>query len=132
MHRFGRIYSTLSHNERTFVLVVLALLLSFSPILAPSLQAQTEPAQTNPKVHRKVVQMVDPDYPTFLRTGHFQGLVIIEATVQPNGNVSKTDIKGGNPMLSQYAAAAVLHWKYAPGPDKTVEEVIFHFNANDR
>lgn len=126
MRRFCRNLLMLA-GRRNLSDVMLLVLFCFSPMVAPALRAQTAP-----KAGRKVVLKVDPDYPTFLRNGHFQGLVIIEATVQPNGNVTKTDIKGGNPMLSQYAAAAVMHWKYAPGPDKTTEEVIFHFNANDR
>jgi outer membrane biosynthesis protein TonB len=129
MRRFGRDFGKLIPIRRNISTVTLFLLLCLMSIAAPFLRAQTATAQ---KAGRKIVLKVDPDYPTFLRNGHFEGLVIIEATVQPNGNVSKADIKGGNPMLSQYAAAAVLHWKYAPGPEKTTEEVIFHFNANDR
>ncbi len=87
-------------------------------------------AQTSGKVKRKVVTSVQPDYPYVLRNAHFEGQVKLEATVQPNGNVSKVDIKGGNPMLSQYAQQAVLRWKYAPGPAQTVEEVVFTFNSN--
>jgi TonB family protein len=124
MRLFCRHFSRLSSNARHLSPVALLLLLA---VLAPFVSAQTAS-----KSRRNVVKMVDPDYPTVLRNGHFEGQVIIEATVQPNGTVSKADIKGGNPMLSQYAAAAVLKWKYAPGPDKTVEEVTFHFNANDR
>ena len=86
--------------------------------------------QTSGKVKRKVVTSVQPDYPYVLRNAHFEGQVKLEATVQPNGNVSKVDIKGGNPMLSQYAQQAVLRWKYAPGPAQTVEEVVFTFNSN--
>src|SRR5579872_6903528 len=77
------------------------------------------------KVKRKVVMSVQPDYPYILRNAHFEGQVKLEATVQPNGSVTKVDIKGGNPMLSQYAQQAVLRWKYAPGPAQTVEEVVF-------
>ena len=117
----------LSASRHSLLLAAIAFLLFLGPASTPSLSAQNAP-----KVRRKVVLMVDPEYPTVLRNGHFEGQVTIEATVQPNGNVSKVDIKGGNPMLSQYAAAAVQKWKYAPGPDKTVEEVTFHFNANDR
>jgi len=127
MCRFCCCFAGSRADKRTPLHIAFAVLLVLTPVVSPALLAQT-----GNKQHRKVVQMVDPDYPTVLRNGHFQGLVIIEATVQPNGNVSKVDIKGGNPMLSQYAAAAVSHWKYAPGPDKTVEEVTFHFNANDR
>jgi TonB family protein len=126
MCRFSRSYNGLSRaSELTFAILLLLCL-----IAAPSLLGQSAP--TVPKVARKVVQRFDPEYPTVVRNGHFEGQVILEAIVLPNGNVSKVDIKGGNPMLSQYAAAAVLRWKYASGPDKTVEEVTFHFNANDR
>ena len=76
--------------------------------------------------------MVDPEYPTGLRNGHFEGQIIIEAAVLPDGSVLKVDIQGGNPLLSQYAARAVMKWKYALEPDKTIEQVIFHFNAGDR
>lgn len=72
--------------------------------------------------------MIEPDYPYILRNGHFEGQVRLEATVLPNGNVSKVEPRGGNPMLSQYAAQAVMHWKYAPGPAQTLEEVVFSFN----
>lgn len=89
-------------------------------------------AQSAVKSHRKVVTMFEPEYPTILKNGHFEGQVRLEATVLPNGSVSKVDPKGGNPMLLQYASLAVMKWKYAPGPEKTVEEVVFVFNPNSR
>jgi TonB family protein len=85
-------------------------------------------AQTADKPHRKVVVRVEPDYPFVLRNGHFEGQVRLEVTVLPNGSVAKVEPKGGNPMLSQYAQQAVMHWKYAPGPAQTVEEAVFVFN----
>jgi len=89
-------------------------------------------AKSAAKTHRKVLTMFEPQYPTILKNGHFEGQVRLDATVLPNGSVSEVDIKGGNPMLSQYASQAVMRWKYAPGPDKTVEEVVFNFNPNNR
>src|SRR5450432_4008805 len=53
-------------------------------------------AQSAAKSHRKVVTMFEPEYPTILKNGHFEGQVRLEATVLPNGNVSKVDPKGGN------------------------------------
>jgi TonB family protein len=94
------------------------------PGFVPSLHAQ------NAKVHRKVLVMTEPEYPAVLKQGHFQGQVRLAATVQANGNVSKVEIKGGNPMLSEYASKAVMKWKYAPGPAETVEDVVFNFNGN--
>ena len=106
-----------------------ALTLSFCVLAVP---VPPIAAQTAAKSHRKVLTMFEPEYPTILKNGHFEGQVRLEATVLPNGNVSKVDPKGGNPMLLQYASLAVMKWKYAPGPDKTVEEVVFVFNANSR
>ena len=89
-------------------------------------------AETPVKTGRKVVVRVDPEYPEFLKSGHFQGRVLVEATVLPNGNVSKVEVKGGNPMFSEYASKAVLKWKYAPGPAQTVEDVSFNFTETPR
>jgi outer membrane biosynthesis protein TonB len=89
-------------------------------------------AQSTSKSHRKVLLMIQPEYPDVLKNGHFEGQVKLEATVLPNGAVSKVDIKGGNPMLSQYASLAVMKWKYVAGPAQTVEEVVFNFTATDR
>jgi TonB family protein len=104
-----------------FALALIYLIPSFAPGLY---------AQNASKGHRKVVTIVEPEYPAILKEGHFQGQVRLEATVQANGNVSKVEIKGGNPMLSEYASKAVMKWKYAPGPAETVEDVVFNFNPS--
>jgi outer membrane biosynthesis protein TonB len=108
-----------------FLLALMTLLLCLVLGSVSGATAQNAPPA---KTKRKVVVMVEPDYPYILRNGHFEGQVRLEATVLPNGNVSKVEPKGGNPMLSQYAAQAVMHWKYAPGPAQTLEEVVFSFN----
>jgi Gram-negative bacterial TonB protein C-terminal len=94
-----------------FALALICLIPNFVPNLH---------AQNAPKVRRKVLTMVEPEYPAILKEGHFQGQVRLAATVQANGNVSKVEIRGGNPMLSEYAA----------GPADTVEDVVFNFNGN--
>jgi len=100
------------------------ILLTFHP--APAL------AQGTAKSGRKVAVRVEPEYPEFFRKGHFQGRVVAEASVLPNGDVSNVEIKGGNPMFANFAAKALKKWKYAPGPAQTVEEVIFNFNSDSR
>ncbi len=85
--------------------------------------------QASAKAHRKAIVRVQPEYPSVLKNGHFEGQVRIDATVLADGRVAKVEIKGGNPMLSQYAAEAVMKWKYAPGPSQTVEQVVFNFDA---
>lgn len=104
-------------------------LLSLVAVFSSNLVAQnTTPA----KPHRKVLVMVEPEYPSILKNAHFEGQVRLEATVLANGNVSHVEVKGGNPILSQYASQAVMRWKYTPGSAQTSEEVIFNFNASNR
>jgi len=122
---FRRIWSLGGVNGRV-ALSAVALLICLLAGFTPRVQAQT----TAPKPKRKVLVMTEPDYPYILRNGHFEGQVRLEATVLPNGSVIKVECKGGNPMLAQYASQAVMHWKYAPGPDKTVEEAIFVFKPD--
>jgi TonB family protein len=86
--------------------------------------------ETPAKNVRKVVVRVEPEFPDFFRNGHFQGRVVAEATVLPNGNVSSVDIKAGNPMFAEFASKALMKWKYAPAPEKTVEQVTFNFTSS--
>jgi outer membrane biosynthesis protein TonB len=104
------------------------LLFCMATTSSPRLLAQS----TAVKPHRKVLVMFDPEYPTIMKNGHFDGQVRLDATVAANGIVSKVEIKGGNPILAQCASQAVTRWKYAPAPAQTVEEVIFNFNSNSR
>ena len=53
-------------------------------------------------------------------------------TVLPDGSVLKADIKGAIPRGRNTQPRPSCSGKYAPGPDKTIEQVIFHFNAGDR
>ncbi len=117
--------SKISFTART-VCRLAALFLSISSAISPNLSAQ------NSKTRRKVVVSVAPDYPYVLKNGHFEGQVRLEVTVLPNGNVAKVEIKGGNPMFSQYASKAVMQWKYVPAAAQTVEEVIFNFGDSVR
>lgn len=87
-------------------------------------------AQSSAKSTRKVMVRVQPEYPDFFKSGHFQGHVIAVATVLPNGNVSNVEIKSGNPMFAEYASKALMKWKYAPAGAATVEEVTFNFNPS--
>ena len=107
-------------------------LVSLAFVLFGSVYPGSVLAQAPAKTSRKVVMRVEPDYPDFFRNGHFEGRIVASATVLPNGSVSNVDIKAGNPMFANFAAKALMKWKYAPGPDKTVETVTFNFASTPR
>ncbi len=87
-------------------------------------------AQNSGKSARKVVVSVKPEYPETLKFAQIGGLVRLAATVQANGTVSQVEVRGGNPILAEKAQAAVMKWKYAPGPTQTVEEISVSFSPH--
>ena len=109
------------------VFSLFALILVLVPV-----QSRVATAQAPARDARKVVQRVDPEYPDFFRSGHFEGRVVAAATVLPNGSVSHVEIKSGNPMFAEFVSKALMKWKYAPAPTQTVEEINFHFSTTPR
>ena len=57
---------------------------------------------------------VSPVYPAMARLVHQQGIVIIEATIDEQGNVIDTRILRSIPLLDESAVAAVRQWKFSP------------------
>jgi TonB family protein len=76
------------------------------------------------------VQNVKPEYPESLRAAHVGGLVRLNVTVSPNGNVTRIDLIGGNAIFSESAIKAVMKWKYAPAASETTDEVQIRFNPD--
>jgi periplasmic protein TonB len=60
------------------------------------------------------VHNVDPVYPTLAQAARVQGIVIIEATLSPDGQVSNARILRSIPLLDQAALEAVRQWQYTP------------------
>ena len=102
---------------------ILAILLFASVGFSARLTAQEE-------VHRKVLVRVAPEYPEMLRAAQIGGQVRLAATVGPNGNVTQTEVRGGNPILAEKAQKAVMKWKYAPAASQTIEEVTLSFSPH--
>ena len=61
----------------------------------------------------KVVN-VDPVYPPEARAARVQGVVILEVTLSPTGDVSDVDVLRSVPLLDEAAVAAVRQWRYEP------------------
>jgi protein TonB len=57
---------------------------------------------------------VAPAYPMVARLTHVAGMVIIEATIDEQGNVTATRLLRSIPLLDESAVAAVRQWKFSP------------------
>jgi TonB family protein len=62
----------------------------------------------------KLVKQVNPVYPEKARQGHVEGVVILEAKVDEQGNVIDARVLRSIPVLDQAAIDAVKQWKYEP------------------
>jgi len=60
------------------------------------------------------VKNVNPVYPSIAQSARVQGVVIIEATIGPDGRVQDTKVLRSIPLLDQAAVDAVKQWTYTP------------------
>ena len=57
---------------------------------------------------------VNPVYPDIAKQARVQGIVILEAIIDPQGNVTNVRVLRSIPLLDQSAIEAVKQWKYEP------------------
>jgi len=61
-----------------------------------------------------LVKKVPPQYPQDAKDQHIQGVVVLKAVINKEGNVSNLELVSGHPMLAPGAIEAVKQWKYRP------------------
>jgi TonB family protein len=60
------------------------------------------------------IRQVNPVYPDIAKSARVQGIVILEATIGPEGRVRDVRVLRGIPLLDQAAIDAVRQWEYTP------------------
>ena len=76
---------------------------------------------------------VDATTPPAAKAAHVTGSVIVEMTVDEEGNVISATVTSGHPMLREAALTAARQWKFTPAkingvPTKVVSSLSFNFN----
>jgi TonB family protein len=61
-----------------------------------------------------LIDKVDPVYPQMARIAHIQGDVVLQVTINRRGQIQRTRIVSGHPILVQAAMDAVKEWRYKP------------------
>jgi len=63
-----------------------------------------------------LVTKIEPLYTDLARRARIQGIVILEAVIDRNGNVTEARVLKGLPMgLDQSALNAIRQWRFKPG-----------------
>jgi len=78
---------------------------------------------------------VKPVYPAIAQSARVQGIVIIEATIGPNGTVTEAKVLRSIPLLDQAALDAVRQWVFTPTllngqPTPIIMSVTVNFTLN--
>jgi periplasmic protein TonB len=82
-----------------------------------------------------LIKRVQPQYPPAALAIHAQGAVLIEATVNKEGNVINPKVLKGDPVLARAAVEAVRQWRYKPyyldgDPVEIQTQITINFKAN--
>ncbi|MGB4097777.1 MAG: TonB family protein [bacterium] len=68
-----------------------------------------------------ILKRVEPKYPEIARRARIQGLVILEAIIDKNGNVRDVKvIKSLNSLCDEAAVEAAKQWKFEPGTQNDI------------
>ena len=94
----------------------LACLVAFVLFAAVSARAQpAQPVRVGGNVPPpKKIKDVRPAYPAVAQSARVQGVVIIEATIGPNGSVTDAKVLRSIPLLDAAALDAVRQWQFTP------------------
>jgi TonB family protein len=79
---------------------------------------------------RRIEKRVPPVYPEIAKRMRITGVVHVEATVAPDGNVTAAKATTGNKMLGPAAEEAVKHWKFAPADGQSTVGIDINFETN--
>jgi TonB family protein len=79
------------------------------------------------------IKQVNATYPPLAKSAHVSGSVIVEMTVDEEGNVISTTVTSGDALLRDAALSAARQWKFNPikiggVPKKVVSSLSFNFN----
>lgn len=80
-----------------------------------TLSANAGPARVGGEVREATrIAYVEPVYPEIAKRAGVSGVVILEAVIDPNGNVTDVNVLRSIPLLNEAAMDAVRQWKYQP------------------
>jgi len=61
-----------------------------------------------------LIYRIEPTYPPLARQARIQGVVVLTAIIDKDGNIQNLQVVSGHPMLAPAAIEAVKQWRYKP------------------
>src|SRR5690242_9242815 len=121
------------------ILAVMGMLFAAQALSTPARAAQQERPEP-PKIIRKsggvlqtsAARRVEPVYPPLAKAARVAGAVVVEVTVDEEGNVTAARAISGHPLLKSAAVTAARGWQFTPTklngtPVKVIGTITFNF-----
>jgi len=93
-------------------------------LIGMGLSALNVGAQEN----RRLVSSPSPVYPETARRFRLSGVVKVQITIAPDGQVKDVKVIGGHPLLVNAVQDTLKNWKYAPASSETSAFLEFSFH----
>src|SRR2546426_4587189 len=137
-----------SNQHSVLKLVICSL--AIGSCLASTAIAQEQPppppppvqSEEPPKIIRKsggvlqgsATRRVEPAYPALAKAARVSGAVVVEVTIDEEGNVMSARAISGHPLLKDPAVAAARGWAFSPTqlqgiPVKVIGTITFNFHS---
>jgi TonB family protein len=105
---------------------ILVMFLSFGLLARAEIHVAADDAM------KAATKKTQPDYPPIARQLRIAGRVLVDVSIDTDGNVENVKIVSGNAMLTQSVISAVKKWKFTPftqdgAPTKAVASLEFDF-----
>jgi protein TonB len=90
------------------------------------------PRKSSEVIAGRILRRVEPEYPTVAKQARITGTVVVEISVDEQGNVSSARAQSGPQPLRAASLAAALRWKFQPStlngrPVRSISRIIFNF-----
>ncbi len=81
----------------------------------PTAAAPKAPVRVGGRIREpRIINRVEPTYPTLARQARMQGDVVIDAVIGVDGRVQEMKVVSGHPLLVPAALEALSKWRYEP------------------
>src|SRR5215510_12583980 len=78
--------------------------------------------------NRKLVSNPTPVYPETAKRFRLSGVVKVQVTIAPDGQIRDIKVIGGHPLLVNAVQDTLKNWKYAPASSETSASLEFSFH----
>jgi protein TonB len=88
--------------------------------------------KTSQVIAGRILRRVEPEYPPIAKQARVTGTVVVEVSVDEQGNVSSARVQSGPQPLRAASVAAAMRWKFQPStlngaPVRTISRLVFNF-----